>query len=270
MGYRWVPVGARCVCRAGAGAGRTRVRKVTRENERALGAKAWEVVVAWVEERILDGRIVRGSTLPAERELASQLGVSRAAVREGVRTLQASGVLRSNVGAGANGGTVVSGEPHVALTRMLRMHVALANFPARHVTEVRVVLERLSTSLACANADEQSFAAMRVALDAMDDDELSREAFSDIDTQFHVAIAQAAGNRLATDLTVAIRESMRVPIGLGFVELPEWPTLRAQLRREHRAIMAALEARSVDEAVQLMSEHIWAAYEAIPRLHPNG
>lgn len=242
---------------------------MTADVERAAGAKAWEIVVAWVEERILDGRIVRGSTLPAERDLAAQLGVSRAAVREAVRTLQASGVLRSNVGAGANGGTVVDGEPHVALTRMLRMHVALANFPAADVTQVRVVLERLSTSLACAHADEDALKAMREALEGMENDDLSREAFSDLDTQFHVSIARAAGNRLATDLTVAIRESMRLPIGWGFVELEEWAALRSQLRAQHRAIMAAVEARNADEAADLVDQHIWSAYQAIPRLHPR-
>lgn len=237
------------------------------DDVRPSGAKTWEVVVGWVEERILDGRLVRGSMLPAERELATQLGVSRAAVREGVRTLQASGVLCPNVGAGATGGTMVAGEPHVALTRMLRMHVALANFPARDVTQVRVVLERLSTSLACAHADDGARDRMREALHAMDDDELTREEFNRFDTGFHVAIARAAGNRLATDLTVAIRESMRQPIMRGFDEVADWHLLRSQLRGQHHAIMSAIDARSAAEAADLVEHHIWSAYEAMPRLH---
>lgn len=235
--------------------------------ERAAGTKAWEVVVAWIEQAILDGRLVRGSTLPAERDLAAQLGVSRAVLREAVRTMQANGVLRSNVGAGATGGTIVEGEPHVALTRMLRMHVALANFPGRDVTEVRVVLERLSVALACVHSDDDARAAMRAALERMDDDDLTREEFSRFDTEFHVAIARSAGNRLVTDLTVAIREAMNLPIGWGFGELAEWTQVRTQLRAHHHAIMAAIEARSADEAAELVDQHIWWAYEAIPRLH---
>lgn len=239
---------------------------MSEEVERGSGAKAWEVVAAWIEQGIMDGRLVRGSTLPAERDLAAQLGVSRAVVREAVRTMQANGVLRSNVGAGATGGTIVEGEPHVALTRILRMHVALANFPGRDVTEVRVVLERLSVASSCAHADDHAIATMRSALDRMDDDDLTRAEFSRYDTDFHVAIARSAGNRLATDLTVAIREAMDMPIGWGFNELPEWPQVRAQLRIQHRAILAAIEARSTDEAVELIDQHIWWAYEAIPRL----
>lgn len=237
------------------------------ETDRSSGARAWEIVVAWVEERILDGRLVRGSLLPAERDLAAQVGVSRAAVREGVRTLQASGVLRSSVGAGAAGGTMVAGEPDVALTRMLRMHVALANFPARDVTQVRVALERLSTALACAHADDTARALMREALVAMDDDALTREEFNQFDTAFHVAIARAAGNSLAADLTVAIRESMRRPIMLGFDAVTEWSALRTQLRAQHHAIMDAIDARCAAEAADLVEQHIWSAYEAMPRLH---
>ncbi|MBC9957176.1 FadR family transcriptional regulator [Yimella sp. cx-51] len=242
---------------------------VIEEVERPVGAKAWEIVVAWIEERILDGRLVRGSTLPAEREFAAQLGVSRAAVREAVRTLQANGVLRSSVGAGAAGGTMVMGQPHVALTRMLRMHVALANFPARDVTQVRVVLERLSSSLASVHADHEARGRMRDALEAMDDDALSRAEFNRYDTDFHVAIARGAGNTLAADLTVAIRESMRQPIMWGFDEADgeQWAALRGQLRSQHHAIMAAIDAKSADEAADLVEQHIWSAYEAMPRLH---
>ncbi|WP_431841275.1 FadR/GntR family transcriptional regulator [Calidifontibacter indicus] len=240
---------------------------MSEEVEQGSGAKAWEVVAAWIEQGIMDGRLVRGSTLPAERDLAAQLGVSRAVVREAVRTMQANGVLRSNVGAGAAGGTIVEGEPHVALTRILRMHVALANFPGRDVTEVRVVLERLSVASSCVHADDDAIAAMHAALERMDDDQLTPAEFSRYDTDFHVAIARSAGNRLATDLTVAIREAMDMPIGWGFNELPQWPRVRAQLRIHHRAILAAIEARSTDEAVELVDQHIWWAYEAIPRLH---
>lgn len=236
---------------------------MTDSGQGTAGTKAWETVVAWVEERILDGRLVKGSILPAERDLAVQLGVSRAAVREAVRSMQANGVLRSSVGAGRTGGTMVDGEPHVALTRMLRMHVALANFPAYDVTQVRAVLERLSASLACANADADVRAQMRAALEAMDEDGLSRAEFNARDTDFHVAMARGAGNRLATDLTVAIRESVRRPLAWAFVDHTEWVDLRSMLRAQHHGIMAAIEAGEAGKAADLVEEHIWAAYDAM-------
>lgn len=229
--------------------------------------KSWEQVVAWIEERILSGEYVVGSYLPAERDLAHQVGVGRNAVREAVRTLQASGVVRSSVGAGGAGGTTVTGVPHQALTKLLRLHVALANFPTADVTEVRVVLERLSTRLASRRASTRDLARMREIMGAMDDDGLSIEAFNDYDTGLHVAIAGAAGNRLATDLTVAIRESMRLPILAGFAAVSDWPALRSMLRSEHHAIVAAIESHDPDEAAELVERHIRSAYASMPSLH---
>ena len=60
--------------------------------------RAYEVVLRWVDERILSGDLAVGDHLPAERELARQLEVGRSAVREAMRTLQAQGVVRSFVG----------------------------------------------------------------------------------------------------------------------------------------------------------------------------
>jgi len=232
--------------------------------------KAWEHVVTYVEERIVRGEYVVGTHLPAERELAQLVGVSRAAVREAVRTLQASGVVRSTVGAGGTGGTTITGVPHRALTQLLRLHVALANFPTEDVTEVRVVLERLSVRLACRNISPDDLAAIGRTVDAMDDDSLTTEVFNDLDTDFHVAVANAAGNRLASDLTIAIRESMRLPILSGLAALDDWTVVRATLRAEHHAILDAITAEEAEEAVRLMDMHIRGAYAAMPSLRLPG
>lgn len=235
--------------------------------DHVLPKKAWEQVVDWVEQRILSGELVVGSHLPAERDLAVQVGVSRPAVREAVRTLQASGVVRSTVGAHGAGGTTIAGLPHQPLTRLLRLHVALANFPSADVTEVRVVLERLSCRLASVDASPEGITGMRELLERMDDDDLPLETFNDLDTELHVAIARTAGNRLATDMTVAIRESMRMPILSALGVLQDWRAMRLMLRTQHRAIVEAISAHDGDRAADLVEEHIRAAYDRMTSLH---
>lgn len=229
------------------------------------GRRAYEVVVAYVEARILSGDLEVGDLLPAERDLAVQLGVSRSAVREGVRTLQAQGVLRSSVGAGNAGGTRVSAVPAGALTRLLRLHVALANFPLEDVVEVRVALERLSSRLAAHDLDQGIEDRMRRALAGMRESLTSREAFNDHDTDFHVAIAEAAGNRLAEDTTVAIRESMRLPLLRGFARLDDdgFAQVAGDLLREHEEIFQALVAGDGARAEDLMEQHVRTAWERV-------
>ena len=114
--------------------------------EEGLNVLAWRDLA--VEDGIVSGRLRVGDVLPAERDLAAQLAVSRAVVREGVRALHAIGVVDSRVGAGAAGGTVITAVPTEALNRFLRMHVALAQFSLLDVVDVRCSLEGLSARLA--------------------------------------------------------------------------------------------------------------------------
>lgn len=225
--------------------------------------RAFEVVLHWVDERILSGALAVGDHLPAERELARQLDVSRAAVREGLRTLQAQGVVRSSVGAGSAGGTTITAVPSAALSRLLRLHVSLANFPIADVIEVRVALERLSVGLAADNATADDLLLMRDLLDEMAEPDLPREEFNDLDTGFHVAVAAAAGNLLARDLTGAIRESMRLPILDRFRGLEAWDELAPVLRRDHEAIYAAVVSGDPTLAKELMEGHIRSAWRSL-------
>lgn len=225
--------------------------------------RAFEVVLSWVDERILSGSLKVGDQLPAERELARILDVSRAAVREAVRTLQAQGVVRSSVGAGVAGGTTITAVPSDALTRLLRLHVALANFPHEDVIEVRIALERLSVRLAAQNATAEQLAVSQQAIDVMADPDIEREAFNDADTAFHVALAAAAGNRLAMDTTAAIRESMRLPILDRFRHVHSWDDIVGDLRRDHEAIQAAVTGGDAEAAERLVEAHIRSAWLAL-------
>ena len=79
----------------------------------------------------------------------------------------------------------------------------------------------------------------------------------------HVAIAEAAGNRLAADFTVAIRESMRVPLLDAFRYVPDWEDLVDTLRADHAALYAAIEAGDADRAEQLVEDHIRSAWSRL-------
>jgi GntR family transcriptional repressor for pyruvate dehydrogenase complex len=187
--------------------------------------------------------------------------VSRPAVREALRILEAQGAIRSQVGKGPDSGTTVDRLPSDALARLLRLHVALGSFPIEDVVETRVVLERASVMLACRNAGPEDLGRMRDDLEAMEAPEVDRDTFNQHDTDFHVALADAGGNRLMSDVTRAIRESVRMPILAGFSAMPEtgkqgWLSVRDGLRADHRAIFAAVEAGQAEVAAERMEAHI--------------
>lgn len=228
---------------------------------------AHELVIRRIEEQVIAGTLRVGDALPPERDLAARLEVSRSAVREAIRTLEGYGVLRSAVGAGRNAGTFVSALPSAALTRLLRLHVALANFEMDDVIDTRVMLERSSAHVASGRVESIDVEAIRDILDQMDTPGIGRSEFNDLDTAFHVAIAEAGGNRLMADMTIAIRDSMRLPILRGLEQLGDWGALAVELRREHRGILAAIEDGEGDLAAELVEQHIRTAYDRLPALH---
>jgi GntR family transcriptional repressor for pyruvate dehydrogenase complex len=215
-------------------------------------ARTYELVLERIEAQIVNGSLRAGERLPPERDLAELLGVSRPAVR-------------SQVGQGPGSGTTIDRLPGDALTRLLRLHVALGSFPLIDVIETRVTLERSMVVLACHNARPSNLARMRAFLLAMDEPDVSREGFNQIDIDFHVELAEAGGNRLMSDVTRAIRESVRVPFMDAVNAMPEtgkkgWPHIRDGLRADHHAIFSAVEAGQGEQGADLVETHIRGFY----------
>jgi len=223
--------------------------------------RTYEQVLDRIETQIVTGALRPGQRLPPERELALLLGVSRPAVREALRILEAQGVVRSQVGRGPDSGTTIESVPSDALARLLRLHVALGTFEIDDVIETRVSLERSSVLSACRTPHPEHLKQMRAALKAMDSPDIDRETFNQRDSEFHVALADAGGNRLMSDVTRAIRESVRMPILASLSAMSDsgasgWPGIRDGLRADHHAICQAIEAGQGERAADLLEAHI--------------
>lgn len=229
-------------------------------------SRAHEQVIQAIEEQIMSGALSVGDPLPPERDLAAKLQVSRAGVREAIRVLEGQGVLTSQVGSGAVAGTFVASATSEALTRLLRLHVGLSNFPAEDVVEARVLLERSSAASAATHASATGLAGIREQLEQMDAPGVTRTAFNSADTGFHVAIAEASGNRLVADMTIAIRGSLRSPILAAFHEVGEWEKLAAALQEQHHEIFDAIERGDAAAAADSVERHIRFSFEALPAL----
>lgn len=216
----------------------------------------YELVLDRIEEQIVAGNLRVGDRLPAERDLATQLGVSRSSVREAVRILQAQGVVTSSVGTGPRSGTVIAALPAEALTRMIRLHLALSSFELPELVDARVTLERSSARLAARLATPDDLAQLRALLEQMDEPWLPRELFNALDTEFHVALARASHNRLVSDVTVALRKSLSGLIQESFLSIEDWDAMRGGLIRDHYAIFEAVESGDADTAATRLESHI--------------
>ena len=225
-----------------------------------MTAGGFDTALDFLTSEILAGRVTKDSRLPNERELATQLGTSRSAVREAIKVLQAQGVITSHTGPGR--GTRVAASQGAALGRMLKLHVALDAISFDELTETRVVLERAAAEAAAVNADDASLADQgRVAESMVTVSDTAR--INELDTAFHVAIAGLGANRLIRDMTIAIREAVARPILSAEERMPNWEALRLRLLAEHSGIHRALSARDGAAAANLCEAHIRGAHRVL-------
>jgi GntR family transcriptional repressor for pyruvate dehydrogenase complex len=228
-------------------------------------ARTYELVLDRVEEQIASGRLRVGDRLPAERDLAAALGVSRVAVREALRVLEAMGLITQGTGSGREAGTILTAAPAEALTRLIRMHVLVASVGSQDLLGARVTLERESARLAATAAGPDDHAHLAELLAEMAQPDVTVEAFNNADTAFHVAIARASGNALVAELTTALRNAMRSVLLDRLVVRPDVAAVRARLVAEHQGVHDALLARDGDRAADLVQAHIEGFYGEHPR-----
>lgn len=223
-------------------------------------ARTYELVLDQIEEQIASGRLAVGDRLPAERELAAVLGVSRVAVREAMRVLQAMGLITQGTGSGREAGTQLTAAPGEALTRLIRMHVLVASVGSDDLISARVTLERESARLAARAASPDAQGKLSHLLEVMGAPGISVEEFNDADTAFHVAIARASGNSLVAELTTALRNAMRTPLLQRLQGEADFSAITARLCAEHRGIYEALAGGDGERAADLVQAHIEGFY----------
>ncbi len=225
--------------------------------------RTFEAVSDQIREQIEAGALRPGDKLPSERELATQFGVSRNAVREALRILESAGVLELQKG--ATGGAFILEGDGSNISQSISDMMALKRISLRHLTESRVELMNVILKLACANADETDFALLekniektRVAIDNKD-----RDKQLELNAEFYSIIAQATKNPIYTLLVAPISEVVRRFVKEAGVRA----TIEVVHTREE--LLRLMRARDTDRAIALLTEYLETTHQAILRRSPS-
>lgn len=229
--------------------------------------KAWESVLARIEERLVDGRLRPGDHLPPERALAAEFGVARSSVREAVRVLEAMGLVRTQTGSGPSSGAIIVARPLGGMQALMRLQVAASGFPVADVVSTRLLLES-SVAGELAERGPDDLADARQLLDAMDDPALTAQEFLALDAQFHLALAEAAGNTVVAAMMAGLRSSIEGYVLAGAERIPDWEAMAARLRAEHRGVIDAIDAGDPAAARARIHDHISGYYRDASPAHP--
>ena len=200
-----------------------------------------------IRKLIGKGAVAPGERLPAERDLAHQLGVSRPSLREALIALEVEGLLDVRVGSG-----IYVAQPD-SQPRGARIGGDSGPF---EVIRARWMIEGECAALAARHGSAAQLRAIRAA-----HADLAREAKSHhnplgADRAFHVRIAQATGNS-ALELVVQTLWDQRVgPLYRALEVKLEYPAMAGETLVEHKAVLDAILARRPAAARTAMRRHM--------------
>lgn len=198
------------------------------------------------------GEFPSGSRLPAERELAVLLGVSRTSVREAIIALELAGRVEVRVGTGI---FVVGERPRRKRNGSAAPRDDDGPGPF-DLLAARAMIEGEIAALAARSARKADIAALRGAIERMREHADDAERRDAADREFHVLIAEMTRNGA---LPLAVAHLWELRFGEIFARIEahfHTPALRAKTLADHEAIVAALETHDPEAARQAMHRHL--------------
>jgi len=212
-------------------------------------SRLYEQIVQQIEESILNGGLTSGSQLPPERDLAKQFGVSRTAVREAIKALQEKGLVDAFPGRGT---FVTNGTPNAMRRSLDRIVNSGEEEGQAYLVEVRDMLEPEIAALAAVRADEEDLATMYEAVRVMDNAAWDSDVYIEADLDFHLALAEAAGNPIVLSLIDSIVGLLRQQ-RLRIFRVEGGPDRGQQ---HHRRILEAIQRHDPHAARTAMQAHL--------------
>ena len=207
--------------------------------------RLYEQLVEQLMDYIEAAQLGPGDTLPAERELAERLGVSRATLAQALVALEVLGVIDVQHGTGA----VLVYRPNVpSVIKGLREH--RSRLP--EIVEARSTLEVKLAELASARRSDVDMQAIDHALEAMAEEVASGAKGARGDELFHQAVTAAAHSAVLAQLMTFIA-GMILETRLESLGQPGRPE---QSLASHRKIAEAIRAGNSQAAAEAMLEHI--------------
>ena len=216
-----------------------------------------------IEDLIREGALRPGDKLPAERDVAERLAVSRPTLREGIRSLEEKGLL-----IGEPGGATRIAPLGTSITDPLAALLAARAETTDDYMEFRDIMEGAAAALAAERATEVDLAAIGACMARIDRahglQDPTDEAEADAD--FHVAIYEATHNIVLLHVMRALCGMLRAGVFYNRAKLYARPEVRGLLREQHRAIHDAIIVRDVAAARRASEGHIDFTHGALKEI----
>jgi len=213
--------------------------------------RLYQQIAEQIRELIQAGVFEVGGRLPAERDLAQQLGVSRPSLREALIALDVEG----NVEIRSGSGVYICEQPEAAAPRAMP---ALGESP-HELMQARTALEGAVAVIACSQGSDEQLKRLREVLKKMQSETARKKPPVDIDRQFHMTLAEMTGNSVMVRLVANLFDERHSPIFAKITLRYENSRTWNAALREHEAIVRAIEARDPLAAQAAVVTHLKAS-----------
>jgi DNA-binding FadR family transcriptional regulator len=221
--------------------------------------RLYRQIAEQLRQLMASGEFALGSRLPAERDLALQLGVSRPSVREALIALEVEGMIEVRTGSGIYVRQNTAAKS-TASTAELDDNTP-ANWGPLEVMSARILVEAEVAALAAANAQKGDLKAIKSGLQQMKLEAARDEVPRQGDEAFHEAIAQACGNSVLLDTVQRYWMARNGPLFERLGDYFEHPVSWQTAIAEHQEVMHAIEARDSSAARKAMQKHLKQAHK---------
>lgn len=228
-----------------------------------VAEKISSAVVRQVEELILQGVLRPGDRLPAERELAERLEVSRPTLREALADLEARGLVVTRPGGGTFVADILAAAFAPPLVELFATHeMALFDYIA-----FRRDLEGLAAERAASNATDADLEVIASVFRRMEAAARKRDPSEEaaIDAEFHMSIVEAAHNVVMLHMMRSLYDLLVRGVFYNRSAVYALPGQRSRLLEQHRAIHDAVLARDPRAARRAVEEHLDFVADAVSR-----
>lgn len=207
--------------------------------------RLYERVADQIGDMIRSGEFAPGQRLPAERDLARLLAVSRPVVREAMVSLEIAGLVEVRTGSGA-----------YVRERVEEQRGVNAGHSPTDILNARTLIEGETAALAATNASEPEVEAVAEAIAEMTAEHDAGRDWSAADLAFHVAIARATGNAVLAMVVDRLWQEQYGPVFAILSERAHLAENWSTTLRDHMAVLEAIRRRDASAARQHMRAHL--------------
>ncbi len=213
------------------------------------GHHAFEACVEQLATAIRLGVYPVGSNLPAERELAERLAVSRATLREAMAALREAGLVETTRGRG--GGTAVTRRGRGTFARKAARISAETRSDWLDALRFRRVVEPGAAALAAAADLSDAQGVQRTEAHAEVAAATRPADHRQADSRFHLTVAALSGSRRTIEAVTSVQASLHEML----VSIPVLGANIGHSHRQHARLVTAITAGRPDAARRVMEEH---------------